>query len=147
MKYDELKEAYNRLTLDGMKLSLTKLKAVRASMMEDESMISYIFPLLRYHSRWNELSLEDFKYLFDKDKISHNGYLMRIDTKPVDVIPKGRRLANYQFGDNSYHYLELMTKLCKENGIELILIKSPSVYPYWYEEWDEQMVQYARNMN
>lgn len=145
MKYDEpQKEAYNRLTLDGMKLSLTKLKAVRASMMDDESMISYIFPLLRYHSRWNELSLEDFKYLFDKDKISHNGYLMRIDTKPVDVIPKGRRLANYQFGDNSYHYLELMTKLCKENGIELILIKSPSVYPYWYEEWDEQMVQYAK---
>lgn len=53
-------------------------------------------------------------------------------------------MANYQFGDNSYHYLELMTKLCKENGIELILIKSPSVYPYWYEEWDEQMVQYAK---
>ena len=25
----------------------------------------------------------------------------------------------------------------------MILIKSPSVYPYWYEEWDEQMVDYA----
>ncbi|MBH1939812.1 SGNH/GDSL hydrolase family protein [Mobilitalea sibirica] len=148
MKYNEpQKEAYNRLTLDGMKLSKSKISAVKASMMEDEQLITYLFPILRYHSRWNELSGEDFKYLFDKDKLSHNGYLMRIDVKPVNVIPKGRKLADYSFGDNSYDYLDKMTKLCKENDIELILIKSPSVYPYWYEEWDEQMVNYAKENN
>ncbi|NLK26759.1 MAG: SGNH/GDSL hydrolase family protein [Clostridiales bacterium] len=145
MKYNEpQKEAYNRLTLDGMKLSQAKIGAINASMMEDEDFITYIFPLLRYHSRWSELTSEDFKYMFKKDTLSHNGYLMRIDTKPVNVIPKGKKLPNYQFGDNSYSYLDKMTKLCKENEIELILIKSPSVYPYWYEEWDEQMVQYAK---
>jgi hypothetical protein len=46
-------EAYNRLALDGMRLSTTKIKAVKASMTEGESLISYIFPLLRYHSRWS----------------------------------------------------------------------------------------------
>ena len=71
MKYDEpQKEAYNRLNLDGMKLSKEKIKAVKASMMDDENLIEYIFPLLRYHSRWSELTSEDFKYLFKKDKIS-----------------------------------------------------------------------------
>lgn len=146
MKYNEpQKEAYNRLTLDGMKFSGTKINAVKASMMEDESLISYLFPILRYHSRWSELSSEDFKYWFHKDTLSHNGYLMRADVKPVETIPAGRKLANYQFGDNSYDYLNRMTKLCKENDIELILIKSPSVYPYWYEEWDQQMVQYAED--
>lgn len=145
MKYNEpQKEAYNRLTLDRMKLSKTKIDAVKASMMEDEDLITYLFPLLRYHSRWNELTAEDFKYWFQRKTVSHNGYLMRIDVKPVNVIPKGRKLPNYRFGDNSYHYLDLMTKLCKDNGIELILIKSPSVYPYWYEEWDEQIVEYAQ---
>lgn len=144
MKYNEpQKEAYNRLTLDGMKLSGQKLGAIKASMMKDESFISYIFPILRYHSRWNELSGEDFKYMFGKDKVSHNGYLMRIDVKPVGYIPKGRILPDYSFGDNSYDYLERMTELCKKNDIELILIKSPSVYPYWYPEWDEQIVQFA----
>ncbi len=144
MKYNEpQKEAYNRLTLDGMKLSRQKIDAIKASMMEDEDLISYIFPLLRYHSRWNNLGSEDFKYLFGKDKQSHNGYLMRIDVKPVDYIPKGRVLADYSFGDNSYYYLEKMTKLCKDNDIELILIKSPSVFPYWYPEWDQQMVDFA----
>jgi len=144
MKYNEpQKEAYNRLTLDGMKLSKSKINDIKASMMEDESFISYIFPLIRYHARWSKLTGDDFKYMFEKDQISHNGFLMRTDVKPVTVIPKGKKLADYQFGENSYDYLDRMTKLCKDNNIELILIKAPSTYPYWYDEWDTQMVNYA----
>jgi hypothetical protein len=145
MKYNEpQKEAYNRLTLDGMKLSKAKLGAIKASMMPEEEFISYLFPILRYHSRWNALSSEDFKYLFQKDKITHNGFLMRIDTKPVTFLPEARKLADYSFGSNAYSYLDKMTQLCKENDIRLILIKSPSVYPYWYPEWDQQMTDYAK---
>ncbi len=145
MKYNEpQKEAYNRLTLDGMRLSEAKLKAIKASETEGESLITYLFPLLRYHSRWKELTGEDFKYLFHKDTLSHNGYLMRVDIKPVDMVPKGKKLADYRFGDKAYAYLDRITKLCKEEDIKLILIKSPSIYPYWYPEWDEQMSEYAR---
>ena len=36
MKYDELEGSYNRLNLDGMKL-MEKIKAVKASMMDDEN--------------------------------------------------------------------------------------------------------------
>lgn len=144
MKYDEpQKEAYNRMTLDGMKMSLSKLNSIKASMLEEENFIDYIFPLLRYHSRWSELSKEDFKYLFGKDKIFHNGYYMRADVKPVTSVPKGKKLPDYQFGENSYYYLDKMVELCKKNDIELVLIKAPSLYPYWYDEWEVQMEQYA----
>ena len=144
LKYNEpQKEAYNRLTLDGMKLSKSKIGAIRASMTEDESLITYLFPLLRYHDRWKELTKEDFQYVLDKEPISHNGYLMRSDTKPVTVVPDGRKLPDYSFGDNAMAYLDKITALTKEHGIELMLIKSPSVYPYWYPEWDQQMVDYA----
>ncbi len=145
MKYNEpQKEAYNRLTLDGMKLSASKLRAIEASQTKGEALITYLFPLLRYHSRWNELTGEDLKYLFHKDTLSHNGYLMRVDSKPVDLVPKGKKLSDYRFGDNAYAYLDRITKLCQEKKIKLILIKSPSVYPYWYEEWDRQMSEYAK---
>lgn len=148
MKYNEPQnEAYNRMTLDGMKLSTTKLKSIAASLTEEEDYITYLFPLLRYHSRWQELSQEDFKYLLQKKKISHNGYLMRVDVKPVTVVPSGKKLSNYSFGDNSYKYLEKMTALCKEYNIPLVLIKSPSVYPYWYEEWDKQIDTFAKANN
>ena len=31
----------------------------------------------------------------------------------------------------------------KEKGVELILVKAPSVYPYWYDEYDVQIEEYA----
>lgn len=144
MKYNEpQREAYNRMTLDGMRWSMSKVKDIQASMMEDENFIEYVIPLLRYHSRWNELTAEDWKYLFHRDKVSHNGYYMRVDVKPAGTFPADKKLGNYQFGDNAYEYLDKITKLCKDNDIQLILIKAPSVYPSWYEQWDQQMVEYA----
>lgn len=144
MKYDEPQnEAYNRMTLDGMKMSSSKIDSIRASMMEEESMIDYLVPLFRYHSRWSELEEDDFKYMFNKDQLFHNGYYMRADIRPVTSIPKAKRLADYEFGENSYYYLDLMVELCKENGIDFVLIKVPSLYPHWYDEWDQQMIEYA----
>ncbi len=144
MKYDEPQnEAYNRMSLDGMKMSSSKIDSIIASMMEEESMIDYLVPLFRYHSRWSELEEDDFKYMFYKDQLFHNGYYMRADIRPVTSIPKAKRLADYEFGENSYYYLDLMVELCKENGIDFVLIKVPSLYPHWYDEWDQQMIEYA----
>lgn len=144
MQYNEpQKEAYNRMTLDGMKWSLSKGKAVWVSMMEEESFLEYLFPLLRYHSRWNELTAEDWNYIWKKDKISHNGYYMRVDIKPSTGAPPAKKLANYEFGSQAYQYLDKMRILCEENGIAFILVKAPSIYPHWYEEWEVQMEEYA----
>ena len=44
LKYGEPQnEAYNRMTLDGMKWSASKIRAIRASMTKDEHFIEYIF--------------------------------------------------------------------------------------------------------
>lgn len=146
MKYGEPQsEAYNRLTLDGMKMSVSKIKSIQASMTKKETLLSYIFPLFRYHERWKELSADDYNYLFAKKRVSHNGFMIRADIKPAGKIPDGPKLKDYRFGETSYFYLEKMTKMCKDNNIELILVKAPSLYPYWYSQWDEQMLEYAEN--
>lgn len=136
-------EAYNRMALDGMRWSRTKWNAIKASMCEDENMIEYIFPILRYHSRWNELTSEDFKYWFKKDIISFNGYYLRTEIMPAGEMPPPRALGDPNFGDKAMEYLDKMVALCKEKGIHLVLIKSPSLYPHWYDEWDENMEKYA----
>lgn len=144
MKYNEpQKEAYNRMTLEGMEWSLSKVKSIQASMTDNENFLDYVFPILRYHSRWSELNAQDVEYMFQTKKVSHNGYYMRVDVKPAENVPDGKILADYQFGENAYYYLDKMTALCKENDIQLILIKAPSLYPYWYDEWEVQMEQYA----
>lgn len=141
------KETYNRMTLDGMRWSMSKINSIKASMTEEEHFVDYVFPILRYHSRWSQLTEDDFKYFWSKDKVSYNGYYMRVDVLPAENVPTGRPLADYSFGDNAYLYLDKMTELCKEKGVELILIKAPSLYPTWYAQWDKQMVDYAAAHN
>lgn len=144
MKYGEPQsEAYNRLALDGMKLSSVKIRAVKASMTEEESLLSYIFPLLRFHSRWGEISGDDFRYMFSTKQLSHNGFVMRVDASPVDTIPRQQPLEDYSFADVCWDYLDKIRELCENNGIQLVLIKAPTLMPHWYDEWDEQIVRYA----
>ena len=144
MKYAEPQnEAYNRMTLDGMRLSSSKLGSIQASMTEEEDMLSYLFPLLRYHSRWNELSAEDVTYWFRRDTVSDSGYLMNVGIKPARNVPGGAPLADYRFSQVCWDYLEGMAKLCEEHGVQFVLIKAPSLYPYWYDRWEEQIEEYA----
>ncbi len=146
MKYGEPQnEAYNRLTLDGMKMSRSKLSAIKASMTKEEKLSSYIFPLLRYHSRWKELSHEDFQYIFKCDKISHNGYLLRREVKGVTNKFEGSPLPDYTLPEICFEYIDKMNFLCKENRAELVLVKAPtnSWKYWWYDEWDKQICDYA----
>lgn len=144
MKYNEpQKEAYNRMTIDGMRWSWSKVKDIQVSMTPTEHFIEYVFPLLRYHSRWNDLGKEDIQYLFHKDKVTFNGYYMRVDVKAAENVPEGKPLGDYRFGEQAYEYLDKMAELCRKQGIELVLVKAPSLYPYWYPEWDAQIEEYA----
>lgn len=155
MKYDtpqstgrqSRREAYNRMTLDTMRWSSSKWNAVLASMTEEEkqwgSVVTYLFPILRYHDRWCQLTQEDFAYWFRRDTVSHNGYLMQTGIRPNTSAYVEPPLENDSFGENSWYYLDKMVRLCAEHGTQLVLIKAPSLSPVWWEQWDAQIVAYA----
>lgn len=140
-------EAYNRMTIDGMRWSSSKVKSIYASMLEDEKFMDYLFPILRYHTRWSELTAEDFKYLFHRDKVTYEGYYMRVDVKAAENVPRPKRLGNYDFAEYPLSYMDKIRELCEKEGLDLILIKAPSLYPHWYDEWDAQVVEYAEKYN
>lgn len=156
MKYDTPKstgsqsqrEAYNRMTLDGMRWSSSKWDAIYASMTEEEkqweAQYSYIFPLLRYHDRWNQLTKDDFTYWFHRDQVSDNGYLMQTGIKPLQDEHTERPLADYTLGQTSWDYLDKMVELCEKHGTQLVLIKAPALSPVWWEQWDQQVEAYAQ---
>ena len=155
MKYDTPKstgnqsqrEAYNRMTLDGMRLSKSKWDSIMASMTEEEqkweAQYSYLFPLLRYHDRWSQLTADDFTYWLRRDQVSDQGYLMQVGVKPLQDEHVERPLVDYSFGENSWYYLDKMVQLCKEKGTQLVLIKAPALSPVWWDQWDAQIEQYA----
>ena len=144
MRYDApVSEAFNRLCIDQMRWSPEKVGIIRASMLEEESFLSYVFPILRYHSRFDELTAEDIRWFAGTRDNTYSGFQLNTGIKPVENLPAKRKLPNYQFGDICYAYLDKIRQLCEEHGTELILIKAPSVYPYWYDEYDAQMRDYA----
>lgn len=148
MRYSKpVSEAYNRLMIDKMKWSKEKIELINSSMTEEEKFISYVFPILRYHSRFDKLTEEDFEYFFKKKKNTHNGFLINQNVKPVDSLPTKKKLSNYNFSDIDYEYLNKILYLCKENDIELVFIKAPSLYPYWYDEYEIQIENYAEDNN
>ena len=144
MQYNEPQnEIYNRMTLDNMRWSPAKVRSVFASMTKGEHFIEYVFPLLRFHDRWNALEAQDLTYYADRRSVTFHGYDLRTGTQPVTALPTPLPLAVPRFGDNAYAYLDRITALCKERGIALVLLKAPSLYPHWYEEWDAQIREYA----
>ena len=155
MKYDtpastgreDQREAYNRMTLDGMRWSSSKWNAIQASMTDKEkeknAMWGYLFPLLRYHDRWWQLTGEDFRYMFHRDQVSENGYLMQTGVNPLtEHIEKP--LLDYHFAEGNFAYLDKMVELCEKHGTQLVLIKAPSRYPKWHDQWETQIEEYAK---
>lgn len=138
------REEYNRMTLDGMRWSSSKVKSIRASMTEDEQFLDYVFPMLRYHDRITQLKKNDLTYYFKPRKITHNGYYMRVDQYPFEEPLEEEDPEDYTFGENAMSYLDRMTSLCKKEGIQLVLVKAPSLSPVWYEEYEEQVKAYAK---
>ncbi len=136
------KEAYNRMTIDGMRWSKDKVDAINASMTEGETFASYVFPILRYHDRWNQLTKTDLKHIFSKDITSHNGYYMRCDVNPQGILPKPMPRISYKFDDYSMYYLDQIRLLCEEKGITLLLVRAPIEYG-WHKQWDKNVEEYA----
>lgn len=147
-KEEKPPEPYNRMTLDGMRMSREKVLAVRASMNGGESMASYFLPLLRFHSRIFELEGEDLKHMFDHPTVSHNGYFLE-----TAVVPGGELSEDDGEGGSipseNLAYLEAMADVCRESGVELILVKTPiSSWRYpWFENTDCDLARFAESKN
>ena len=155
MKYDTpastgaaaQREAYNRMTIDPMRWSRAKWNCIQASMTdmerEKEAEWMYLFPILRYHDRWSDLSAEDFRYWFKRGDVADNGYLMQTGVKPLVHEHVEKPLVDYSFADSCWEYLDRMRELCEKHGTELVLIKAPSLSPVWWDQWDAQIEEYA----
>ncbi|MBQ7337627.1 MAG: SGNH/GDSL hydrolase family protein [Clostridia bacterium] len=136
-------EAYNRMALDGLIKTPALAALLKDAMCQGESLLSYYFPLLRYHDRWDEVTVRDVQLLFTKQTpVSYNGYLMQCGVLPdadgvadhTGALP----LTDLEFGDMAVEYFDRIVSLCREKGAQLILLKAPTdswTYP-WYEEWE-----------
>lgn len=121
-------EASYRKSFDYMRLSSVKLEALSRyrDINPDMSFGSYLFPLITYHSRWNELSAEDFNGPSD---LSLRGFYIRTEVRGsefagVDLSETSERAPIPE--QNLAVFLDII-ELCRAEGLELLLIESPSI--------------------
>lgn len=120
--------------LTNMPLTVDKLKCIYQILGKvDEEYMSYVFPLLRYHERWKEISKQDYTYPSQDKTNWSKGYLRtdEVADSPVD-LSEYRQEGTSWLDERAVECLGEMARICKQEGIELILFKSPRVGWYQY---------------
>ena len=134
-------EPRNRMAFDYMHPSSVKWKAVAASAQPEESLVSYLFPSIRYHERIFDLSGKDFEWVLRKN---HRNYLHGYRFEYMD------RTARVSFaecdktasapegiwnpGSKSKSYLDQMVEFCRKNRTELVLVTIPTTAGWGWPE-------------
>lgn len=139
---EQAREEWNRQNLDYLRMSLTKWNAIKAIRKgTKETTASYLFPGLRYHDRWQELSENDFDRSMDTGYYG-KGSLMRFGAKPVKRADRRAWMQDtgeeLTFPKENEKYLDKMIELCEKNGAELVLLRLPNIY--WTKNLN-QMIQ------
>ncbi len=126
--------SFYRKAIDGMKLSPVKIRAVRDYTDDPSELISYLLPLSSYHTRWGSLTTQDFVSSDHVLKDYMRGYYLWSDPaligssdvlKYIPVYDVDSAASETQFVTESLYYLKQMIDFCDENGLQLILIKTP----------------------
>lgn len=143
-------ESNYRKAFDNMRLGINKIKAITDKVFKNKLIdkISYIFPTLRFHSRWNQLNEEDFTEAFKKYSFSYKG--MDITTKVEPYNDEYKYMENdhskEKIGKKCTKYINKMIELCRKNDIELLLIELPSAES-WSEDLSNKTFEFAKENN
>ena len=135
----EVGDGFYEKALNGMKLSENKLRAGWEAYNGPKAAI-FAFPILGYHDRWDEFRRADIKKLNYEPREYLRGFNLRttryfnnvtyedmpiVDTVLDEDIEEEK--INAVVEDKADKYLGKMAEFCKENGIRLVLYKSPAL--------------------
>ncbi len=125
-------EPYLRYAFDYMPLSLDKLEIVHEVLKtsEEQSMLSYILPFLRYHNRWRDVTLDDIRWPLSAPTDEGYGSILCSDVKVVNHVATTYSDASAPYDETSLYWYEKIVQLCQERNVRLILLRLPR------ETWD-----------
>ena len=152
-------EGYWKFVIDNMPMGLTKIELGAAYgaeySSEAEGVLSAVFPIIDYHSRWNELSEEDFvprstgyyysMGSFVMSQISGTNWTLKeinrwateassINQSEMIYIKDGAEgkteittpNLEQKLSEEAIEILKKIKDMCDQNGAELVLVNIPS---------------------
>ena len=124
-KYGE--EGYIRNVIDNMKFSFNKLDAIIHCTPRSQ-WLSYIFPIIKYHSRWKNISEGDYKVENLNENYYKKGFSAEHDPYGIDNNPADPTEDTAELPSKTQLYLDKIIALTKKEGLKLVLINAPYDY-------------------
>lgn len=121
-------EADSRKSYDYMRWGRNKLQyAVEyCNSNEEADIFEYLFPLGKYHTRWSALSEDDYDFVAGNDDSLTRGFATLTTKSGVEFDGvKTDSDKEIEYNATNEAYLKRIIELCKENNIEVLLIKTP----------------------
>lgn len=122
---ETMKSQYIHYITDTMPyLSKSRLEMIRNLAAEDEDLMPIMFPLIAYHSRWQELTYED---ALPQAKEMVYGCKVTSRTEPANPFSDPGKVEGVTLPETSVKYLQKTIDLCKENDTDLLFVSIPSL--------------------
>ena len=143
---------YIREDIDNMPMSINKLEMINDPVFDNslKAKISFIFPVIRFHSRWSEITMNEVKQAYQKDNINFKGYEFNNRIDPYKKKSKTKvnenKSINTKITKESEEYLDKIVELCKENNTQVLLIYIPTATS-WNQERHNEVQRYAKKQN
>lgn len=142
MLYEPEYEVRYQQTLDTAPFSMNKMQILFEHLESEtsNSVLSYLFPISTYHSRWAELGKSDYYYVEENVPIYKGNVLtpllvremthdrVIIDNDGQEGVVKDDATLNGEetpIGENQDRYFREFVEYCTDNNIELLLVKTP----------------------
>ena len=125
-EYEE--EGVNHINIDDLPWSMNKVQAIRNGVPKDLQ-YSFFLTLTKYHDTWNTLDESKIESSFYHKRNVYRGYSPFTvrhaygETAPDEVVMQTEREP---IPDRARLWLDQIVELTKEEGVDLILIKTPN---------------------
>jgi hypothetical protein len=134
--YDKNEPAL-RDAIDPMPLSIEKIELILNidRLSNEQTIISYIFPFFRYHTRWMKIIPTDIKKIFQKGIPEiYRGQYIDFETRPqkYPVNYMAKVSSSDEIVQSSKTFYEKIIKLCQANDMHLVIISLPRFQSYNY---------------
>ena len=112
---------YAHVQIDNMSLSPVRFQAI-FDLFEAKQRSEYLFNIIRFHSRWKEVTSEDWEKITSLTK----GAYISTDCTACEPNPEISPDQKIDFYPTAERYLRKMIELCMEEGIQPLLFNAPS---------------------
>ncbi len=142
-----------------MKPSLNKLEAIKACSQESDTVYSALFPLYRFHERWEELGTEDYEgpddssyyirgsvlrfttnngSIYNEPRAGEHDVITQTDLSDTEIVRDYKEVS-----EEELQYFGKIIDFCEENGIECVPVKYPTIK--WNAEWSNKINEFLKS--